>query len=85
MNSDAEPIEPHFTAAVNEHPILAITPRWQRYGIPAAVLSHRTCWARSRAIYSAREYVVQQGRSPASTRNPFATISRRPLGRPTTT
>ncbi len=38
MNSDAEPIEPHFTAAVNEHPILAITPPWQRYGVPAAVL-----------------------------------------------
>ena len=59
MNSDAEPIEPHFTAAVNEHPILAITPPWQRYGVPAAVLVIGllgTLWA----YLSAREYVVQR-------------------------
>jgi two-component system, sensor histidine kinase and response regulator len=59
MKSDAEPTEPRFDSAPSEHPILAATPAWQRYGIPAAVLSLGligTLWA----FMAARDYVLQR-------------------------
>ena len=82
MNSDAEPIETHFTAAVNEHPILAITPRGNAMAFRPPFWSS-ACWARSGHIFPPANTLCSEP-SPASTRNLFAIISRRPLGRPTT-
>jgi two-component system, sensor histidine kinase and response regulator len=59
MNSDAEPTLQAFAVAAREHPILAATPTWQRYGVPAAVLILGllgTLWA----YHAARDYVLQR-------------------------